>query len=377
MASLVEIPQDIIDSIIAAVDDDYDGIRLLKTCALVSSSFLLPSRKRLFSRLYLRSEKACQTIHQFLVENPVVQSFVKNIAVNWGYYSTTQMNGTSLLCFLRLSFCCLESFSITVRNRSNWNDFSSELKDALLTILHFPTLKILYFTGMNVPIMLFQGICLTKLVLHDVLPQFDLEGKKPRPLTWAASEGVATTSHTVIDECVWRFHYPVYGTRFPSPAYFSLIWYIADLPEPTFLPLMSHLRVFTLCINPLPPGTWINDFDILPFLIQSLLVTLSSPATLEHVKLYLDFSDVEDRDALLDDLHDAGVWKQLDSIITHPTGSRLQRVDINIAYQPASDNESDDIVGTGEADVANRIFDALPLLREKGVLFVEATFYSG
>jgi hypothetical protein len=225
MAISVEIPQDIIVSIIAAVDDDYDGIRLLKTCALVSSSFLLPSRKRLFSRLNLQSEHACQTIHQFLAKNPVVQSFVRSITVDWGYRTTPlQMNRTSLFCFLRLSFCCLESFSITLRSRSNWSDFSGELKGALLTIIYLPTLKILYFAGMNVPIMLFQGIYLTKLVLHDVLPQFDLDCNKPRPLTCAASEGVATkASHTVIDECVWRFYYPVYGTRFPTPAYFSLI----------------------------------------------------------------------------------------------------------------------------------------------------------
>jgi hypothetical protein len=139
-----------------------------------------------------------------------------------------------------------------------------------------------------------------------------------------------------------------------------------DLPEPTFLPLMSHLRVFTLWIS-LLPGTSISYFDILPFMIHSLLVSLSSPATLEHLKLYLDYLDVDNRDALHDDLHITGVWSLLDSIITHPTGSRLQRVDI--AYQLASDDENDDIV--------NRTFNALPLLREKGVLFVEATVYSG
>ena len=72
MASL-EIPQDIIDSVIAAVGEDT---RLLKQCALVSSSFLLPSRKQLFSRITLRNDKTCWGIHQFLAQNPILQSSV-------------------------------------------------------------------------------------------------------------------------------------------------------------------------------------------------------------------------------------------------------------------------------------------------------------
>jgi hypothetical protein len=57
-SEVVELPQDIIDNIIAAV-----GI-VLKQCTLVSSSFLLPSRKQLFSRISLRSDESCQDISQ-------------------------------------------------------------------------------------------------------------------------------------------------------------------------------------------------------------------------------------------------------------------------------------------------------------------------
>lgn len=134
------------------------------------------------------------------LENPVVQSLVRSLIVNWGYDTPPlQMNGTLLLSILQLTFCCLESFSITVENHSNWNDFSREMKDALSTIIHLPTLKTLNFAGMNVPIMLFQGVCLTKLMLHCVSPQFHLDGEQPWLLTWAASEGAATTTpHTAM-----------------------------------------------------------------------------------------------------------------------------------------------------------------------------------
>jgi hypothetical protein len=56
-----KIPQDIIDKIIAEVGDDT---RLLKQCSLVSSSFLLPSRRQLFSRITLSDDQACQRIWQ-------------------------------------------------------------------------------------------------------------------------------------------------------------------------------------------------------------------------------------------------------------------------------------------------------------------------
>jgi hypothetical protein len=160
MATSVEIPQDVIDNVIAAVDDDTD---LLKQCALVSSSFLRPSRKQLFSRISLTSDQTCQGIHQLLVQNPVIQSFVRTItltarATGDSYSQACEwMNGTSLLAILRLPFCCLECFSIIVfRDTSSWirnpwnrNCFSSGLKDALSNIIHTSTLKTLSLSGIT------------------------------------------------------------------------------------------------------------------------------------------------------------------------------------------------------------------------------------
>jgi hypothetical protein len=217
MAKSVEIPQDIIETVIAAVGDDT---RLLKQCSLVSSSFLLPCRKQLFSRISLDSKDTCQGVQQFLVQNPVIQSFVKSISLKhrdtycsdepeWSSLEPEWMNSTSLVAILRLPFCRLECFSINVLRDamicSTWNSFSSELKDALSHIIHSSTLKTLSLTGITqVPITFFLHIVhLTTLELRS-LSTNDFVGEDS--LTRAASKGGAPmASHTVVDRCVWRF----------------------------------------------------------------------------------------------------------------------------------------------------------------------------
>ena len=218
--TMIDIPQEIIDNVVAAVGDDT---RLLKQCALVSSSFLRPSRKQLFSSITLDRDESCQGIHQFLIQNPVVQSFVRTIALTeykygcqWGRRNREWMNSTSLLGILRLPFCSLECFSIFIlRDRRlfpvnadywNWNSYSSEMRDALSNIILSPTLKTLSLTGIDkVPITFFLHIVhLTTLELHSLFPS-DFSGEITSSLTQADSkEAAPVASHTVIDRCVWH-----------------------------------------------------------------------------------------------------------------------------------------------------------------------------
>jgi hypothetical protein len=156
MANSVPIPQDIIDNVIAAVGDDK---YLLKQCALVSSSFLLPSRKQLCSEISLRGDQASERLHQFLVQNPVMQSFVRSITIaEHSVITTSMLNDSTSLAILRLPFCCLESFSLSFYQPGlDWNSFSSELKDAISNIIHSSTLKTLSLEGVaEVPITLFR-----------------------------------------------------------------------------------------------------------------------------------------------------------------------------------------------------------------------------
>ena len=233
MAKSVEIPQDIIDIIIAAVGDDTC---LLKQCSLVSSSFLLPSRKQLFSRVTFSSNQNCQEIHQFLVQNPVIQSSIRAITLfeyGWDKRNTEWIHGASILAILRLPFRCLDCFSINASpdHRTpgpwNWNKFSSELKDALSNIIYSSNLKTLSLEGItNLPTTFFLPIVhLTTLrLISDSLN--DYHYIHPNYATQAVSNGVVS----VVDRCIWRLrkdsgYRPLSsrGTRFPSSAYFSLI----------------------------------------------------------------------------------------------------------------------------------------------------------
>ena len=380
-AKSMDIPQDIIDNVIAAVGDSDDKC-LLKQCALVSSSFLRPSRKQLFSRITLRSDRTCQGIHQFLVQNPVIQSFVRTITLmdSWGYMIPEWMNGTSLLAILRLPFSCLECFSIIVhrdfgnRYSWDWNSFSSELKDALSNIiLHSSSLKTLSLRGIaKVPITFFLRIVhLTTLELHSLSPN-DFGDENSSSLAQAAPKGVApTASHTVIDRCVWHFRKGrMRGTRFPLSAYFSLIQDREGPTESIFLPFMCRLRFFKIYID-LGSAT-MYDFDILSLLMGSLRISLTSPATLEHLEFniwFRGFSNNFDTYRFYDDLRNAEVWSHLDSIITQPTGSRIQRVDICINYSFRYDAEDEE---PDEDRVMEAVLDGLPSLRTKGILFVKA-----
>jgi hypothetical protein len=96
-----------------------------------------------------------------------------------------------------------------------------------------------------------------------------------------------------------------------------------------FLPFMCRLRFFEVHIG---LSATIHDFSLLSFFMESLCISLTSPATLEHLKLNIRFrgSNIynSDPNAFYENLRHADVWRHLDSITTLPTGSRLRRVDI-------------------------------------------------
>ena len=152
----------------------------------------------------------------------------------------------------------------------------------------------------------------------------------------------------------------------------SLIQNIKGSTEPNFLPFVCRPRFFEINVI-LSSGT-MRDFDILSSLMGSLRISLTSPATLEHFKFNIFFrgdSNEFDFYEFYEDLRDADVWRHLDSIATDPTGSRLQRVDININYSFRYDDDGEE---TDEDEVLDAVLDSLPLLRMKGILFVAAAF---
>ena len=136
---------------------------------------------------------------------------------------------------------------------------------------------------------------------------------------------------------------------------------------------MCRIRFFEVNVN-LGPATW-HDFDILSLLMASLCISLTSPAILEHLEFNISFSRLDygfvihEEGLFFENLRVADAWCHLDSITSHPTGSRLQRVDININYSFRYD---DNVGEPDENEVLNAVLDSLPLLHTKGILFVKA-----
>jgi len=64
------------------------------------------------------------------------------------------------------------------------------------------------------------------------------------------------------------------------------------------------------------------------------------------------------------------VWRHLDSIATHPTSSRLQRVHVIIDF--IFFDNGNGVIGPNEDKVKKALLDGLPLLRAKGILLVQA-----
>jgi hypothetical protein len=137
---------------------------------------------------------------------------------------------------------------------------------------------------------------------------------------------------------------------------------------------MCRLRFFKVYIN--LGSINLDNLAIFSFLIGSraLFISLTSPATLELLRFKIRF-----RRRLLSFEHTfyenprrADVWKHLDSITSHPTGSRLRRVDISIEYT-LHFHDYEDRFDNLKDELEKSVLDcsSLPSLCSKGILFVE------
>jgi hypothetical protein len=103
----------------------------------------------------------------------------------------------------------------------------------------------------------------------------------------------------------------------------------AGFREAIFLPFMCSLRFFEIYV--VLSSATLSFFDILSFLMGSLCISLTSLATWSSTlggRDYVRYNSYR----FIANLCDADVWTRLDSITTHPAGSRLQGVVINIDY---------------------------------------------
>jgi hypothetical protein len=140
---------------------------------------------------------------------------------------------------------------------------------------------------------------------------------------------------------------------------------------------MCRLRHF--CINVDLGSASFPDFNILFSLIRSLRVSLTSPATLEILALFISITPI-----LVDNFYqysssgefrNTRFWSLLDSIITCPSGSLLQSVNIYITCRFDRLRHDRWDVRLKQDEISEQVLDGLPLLREKGILFVTTTVH--
>jgi hypothetical protein len=177
MSNPLPIPQDIIDSVIEVVD----ATSTLKKCALVSSSFLLPSRQRLFSDIRLRNETQCKQLYSTLVENAFFLSLIIKLTVIKRDYEAKNAyfvpnpwfltSASSLPAILRLPMHRLSVFSlISSPLFLKWERLSRNFLAALQNIIRLPSLTKLHLSAIcGIPIPLLSDVGLVKhLVLKEV-----------------------------------------------------------------------------------------------------------------------------------------------------------------------------------------------------------------
>ena len=284
-----------------------------KNAPLVSSSFLFPSHKQLFSRVTLGSDRTCQRIHQFLVQNPVIQFFIIT-GKGTGSTNPEWTNGASLL-----SFRCLEDFLIIVRRdvwnyrNWNWNLFNSELKDALSNIIHSYTLKTLSLADITeVPITFF---------LHIVyLSKFGVTFPFAEPFWWrelrvtlanmGTFEGSGTNDWPV---CVCVAFQGGTCAHQPRPCTIICLLFLANFR--TFKGPLTWSRNSCAVYAPLK-----STFTSIPQPYMTFIscpwwvhcnISLTSPATLEHLVFNIRFRDYINHFnsyRFYDNLRDADVW---------------------------------------------------------------------
>ena len=212
----------------------------------------------------------------------------------------------------------------------------------------------LFLEGITkVPISFFQHITVTTLKLHDIPP---VDFCDESSLTPASSKGVApVASHTVIDQCFWRFELYRYEITFIRLFFTSSRQRRANMiTKSIFLPFMCRIRILKIdiCLHP-PPG---DNFYLSYFVIRSLFINLTSPATIEQLEFNAEFSRIViEYDSFYDNLRDADLGRHLDSIATHPTDLR---VDINIIYAYDVDEFDVDRVKEVVFDISHEWYSA-------------------
>ena len=178
---MAQIPQEIIDNIADELWDDADA---LDSCAIVCRSFLIPSRRNLFSDIYLNSVERLERLHRLLVSKPDLANYIRELTFVASFVSaedkylwlSSLRDGRTLPGILRLirrlqilSWGIGTSVPWGATTIVSWGDFSPELQIALLDILRSPSLRSIELSNLyRLPISIINFPHVRKLFLTRV-----------------------------------------------------------------------------------------------------------------------------------------------------------------------------------------------------------------
>ncbi|GLB34340.1 hypothetical protein LshimejAT787_0112240 [Lyophyllum shimeji] len=149
-----QLPLDIFESVIEHLYDDAESLR---RCTLVCKSFVVPSRKRLFTRIYVGHNRRtdnpnnlpCKQLYKYLTGNPDIVPYVQELWVDgitgdWVFKEET----VSLLLALFAESGGLRVFSIACSLRApykKWDSLPILFRQALAHVFHSPQLHTVHF----------------------------------------------------------------------------------------------------------------------------------------------------------------------------------------------------------------------------------------
>ncbi|RDB30512.1 hypothetical protein Hypma_007066 [Hypsizygus marmoreus] len=146
---MVNVPQEIVDTIVEAIPTDHS---MLKTCALVSSSFRYPAQKRLYKSVQLEFSQdtarhvyhgAALTplqLHNILAANPVLGKHVKHLSVllPWSDGEGLLVNLDMLPCVCKFSMTRSQFGDPFRHGNAHWSSLSAHLRNDIYNIIRSP-----------------------------------------------------------------------------------------------------------------------------------------------------------------------------------------------------------------------------------------------
>jgi hypothetical protein len=170
------IPYDVVEAIVKQLQPEVRGDNTtLQSCALVSHSFYLLSRPRLFSIIILQTSMESRRLCHLLTANPAIACMIRELFVEYSdidlMSSRLSLNDLYLPTALRL-MPSLYRLSFHSAAAPGWYSLSSELHSAIA--FHSRSLVAVRFSSFHLPISALANFSkLRSLSLHDIYLHVD------------------------------------------------------------------------------------------------------------------------------------------------------------------------------------------------------------